>query len=147
MSNILLSRLKKRRHKVTVINMFCLRQRVLTQPQQPAPLKPSFPRLSSNNVSIKHHYDVVVVGSGYGGSIAASRCARAGQSVCVLERGKEWLPGDFPETFLDASKEVQMHAGGKEHKIGKSVSNKIGQNKQTINNNNNNNNKDTDCHF
>lgn len=100
--------------------MFCLPQ-IFKRPEQPAPLKPSFPRLSSNNASIKSDYDVVVVGSGYGGSIAASRCARAGQSVCVLERGKEWLPGEFPETFLKASEEVQMHAGGKEHKIGKSV--------------------------
>ena len=61
----------------------------------------------------------MVVGSGYGASIAASRCARAGQSVCVLERGKEWLPGDFPETYTDASKEVQVTFGGKGKKIGK----------------------------
>ena len=61
---------------------------------------------------------MVVVGSGYGASITASRCARAGQSVCVLERGKEWLPGDFPETFKDASKEMQVTFGGKEKKIG-----------------------------
>ena len=61
---------------------------------------------------------MVVIGSGYGASIAASRCARAGQSVCVLERGKEWLPGDFPETFQDASKYVQVTFGGKDKKIG-----------------------------
>ena len=60
----------------------------------------------------------MVVGSGYGASIAASRCARAGQSVCVLERGKEWLPGDFPETLKDASKEMQVTFGGKKKKIG-----------------------------
>ena len=53
-------------------------------------------------------YDVVVIGSGYGGAIAASRAARAGQKVCVLERGKEWRPGDFPETEIDAVEEVQM---------------------------------------
>ena len=61
---------------------------------------------------------MVVIGSGYGASIAASRCARAGQSVCVLERGKEWLPGDFPETFRDISKHVQIKFGGKGKKIG-----------------------------
>lgn len=74
---------------------------------------PTFPTLSLDRASIKPHYDVVVVGSGYGGSIAASRSARAGQTVCVLERGKEWRPGDFPELFTHASKEIQVHPGGK----------------------------------
>jgi hypothetical protein len=35
---------------------------------------------------------VVVAGSGYGGSMAAAT-ARAGRSVCLLERGQERLPG------------------------------------------------------
>ena len=34
-------------------------------------------------------YDVVVIGSGYGGGVAASRMARGGQSVCLLELGRE----------------------------------------------------------
>ena len=84
--------------------------------QQPLP---SFPRLSSPHADIKPRYDVIVIGSGYGGSIAASRCARAGQNVCVLEKGKEWLPGDFPETFSEASKEAQISFGGKKVSIGK----------------------------
>lgn len=57
--------------------------------------------------TLKDHYTVVVVGSGYGGAITASRLARAGQSVCLLERGKEFLPGDFPVTELKAAGEVQ----------------------------------------
>ena len=48
-----------------------------------------FPRISRPVELIRHTYDVVVVGSGYGGGVAASRMARAGQSVCLLERGKE----------------------------------------------------------
>ncbi|HYP29843.1 MAG TPA: GMC family oxidoreductase N-terminal domain-containing protein [Blastocatellia bacterium] len=49
-------------------------------------------------------YDVVVIGSGYGGAITAARLATANwpgakPSVCVLERGKEWLPGQFPDNL------------------------------------------------
>ncbi|MEL6289937.1 MAG: GMC family oxidoreductase N-terminal domain-containing protein, partial [Pseudomonadota bacterium] len=45
------------------------------------------------------HYDVVVVGSGYGGGVAASRFARMGLRVAVLEQGRLWHPGDFPTTI------------------------------------------------
>jgi hypothetical protein len=48
-----------------------------------------FPRLSKPVELLRPSYDVVVIGSGYGGGVAASRMARGGQSVCVLERGKE----------------------------------------------------------
>lgn len=54
-------------------------------------------RLSSPPEEIKAAYDVVVVGSGYGGGVAASRLARAGQRVCVIERGREFLSGEFPK--------------------------------------------------
>src|SRR5260221_1358884 len=54
------------------------------------------------------HYEVVVVGSGYGGAIAASRLARAGRQVCVLEQGKEFQPGEYPNTLLEAGAELQV---------------------------------------
>lgn len=56
---------------------------------------------------MRSRYGVVVVGSGYGGSIAASRLARAGQDVCLLERGKEFRPGEFPDTQFEAAGEMQ----------------------------------------
>jgi FAD binding domain len=48
-----------------------------------------YPRISRPVELMRSEYDVVVIGSGYGGGVAASRMARAGQSVCVLELGKE----------------------------------------------------------
>ncbi len=68
----------------------------------------SMPRLSSVITKIKPHYDAVVVGSGYGGSIAASRLSRAGLNVCLLERGREFQPGDFPDTLGRAFEESQF---------------------------------------
>jgi cholesterol oxidase len=51
----------------------------------------------------KSHYDFVIVGSGYGGAIAAARLATAGldpaPSICLLERGREWPVGSFPASF------------------------------------------------
>ena len=64
-------------------------------------------RLSSSAGNIAPEYPIVVVGSGYGGGIAASRLARAGQTVCVLERGREFSLGEFPDTEVEAVRETQ----------------------------------------
>jgi cholesterol oxidase len=66
-------------------------------------------RLSSPIEQMKSHYAVIVIGSGYGGAIAASRLARARQQVCVLERGKEFQPGEYPDTTVNALREMQAH--------------------------------------
>jgi len=47
---------------------------------------------------LKRRYDVVVIGSGFGGSITACRLAQAGRHVCVLERGRRWSNVDFPRS-------------------------------------------------
>ncbi len=65
--------------------------------------------LSSPIENIASEYDVIVVGSGYGGAIMASRLARAGLKVCVLERGRERHPGEYPNTTLEAAEEVQWN--------------------------------------
>jgi cholesterol oxidase len=53
----------------------------------------------------KSAYDIVVIGSGYGGAISAARLASADlnpkPSVCILERGREWPTGTFPELAGD----------------------------------------------
>lgn len=41
------------------------------------------------------HFDAVIVGSGFGGSVMAYRLAQAGLRVCLLERGKSYPPGSF----------------------------------------------------
>jgi cholesterol oxidase len=45
-----------------------------------------------------YDFDYVVVGSGFGGSVAALRLAEKGYSVAVLERGKQWASRDFPKS-------------------------------------------------
>lgn len=51
----------------------------------------------------KASYDFVIIGSGYGGAITAARLATANlhpkPSICILERGKEYKPGDYPQDF------------------------------------------------
>jgi cholesterol oxidase len=58
---------------------------------------------------MRDHYSAVVIGSGYGGAIAAARIARTGRDVCVLERGRELHPGEYPNSALTALREVQVH--------------------------------------
>jgi len=65
-------------------------------------------RLSLPLDRLRERYEVVVVGSGYGGAIAASRLARLGRSVCVLERGRELRPGDYPDTPWRALRQLQV---------------------------------------
>ncbi len=47
------------------------------------------------------HYDVLVVGSGFGGSVTALRLTEKGYRVGVLEAGRRWQPEDFPTSNWD----------------------------------------------
>jgi cholesterol oxidase len=49
-------------------------------------------------------FDFIVVGSGFGGSVAALRLAEKGYSVAVIERGKRWRTADFPKTNWNVRK-------------------------------------------
>lgn len=44
------------------------------------------------------HFDAIVVGSGFGGSVMTYRLREAGLHVCLLERGRAYPPGSFPRT-------------------------------------------------
>lgn len=47
-------------------------------------------------------FDVVVIGSGFGGAVMACRLAERGQKVLVLERGRRWEVKDYPRDPDDA---------------------------------------------
>ena len=42
------------------------------------------------------HYDVLIIGSGFGGSVSAMRLAEKGYDVGVLEAGKRYETSDLP---------------------------------------------------
>ncbi len=76
------------------------------------------PNLSTPIGELRPSYGLVVVGSGYGGAIAAYRMATRAQqlrangepsfSVYLLERGLEIRPGDYPATFASGLRHTQV---------------------------------------
>ena len=51
-------------------------------------------------------FDVVVIGSGFGGSVTALRLREKGYSVAVLEAGKRFTDKDFPKTSWRVNKDL-----------------------------------------
>ncbi len=52
----------------------------------------------------KSQYDFIVIGSGFGGSVAALRLAEKGYNVAVIEKGKRFQPQDFAKTSWNLKK-------------------------------------------
>ncbi|WP_413585246.1 GMC family oxidoreductase N-terminal domain-containing protein [Bdellovibrio sp. HCB274] len=69
------------------------------------PVKTNYRSLANPISDLRDHYDVIIIGSGYGGAISAARLAGDGR-VVVLERGPERPPGSFTEKFRDIRKDV-----------------------------------------
>ena len=53
---------------------------------------------------MRQRYDALVIGTGFGGSVAACRLAQAGLSVGILERGRRYGLGEFPRDWSDPAK-------------------------------------------
>ncbi|MDT3680164.1 MAG: alpha/beta fold hydrolase [Burkholderiaceae bacterium] len=53
---------------------------------------------------MNEHFDAVVVGSGFGGSVIAHTLTEAGLHVCLLERGAAYPPGKFPRSPADTGR-------------------------------------------
>src|SRR5690349_1270474 len=57
------------------------------------------PAYSSAEMPAAHFdFDFIVIGSGFGGSVAACRLAEKGYRVAVMEMGRRWTPGTLPRT-------------------------------------------------
>lgn len=75
------------------------------------------PNISKSHDQLQRKYDVLIVGSGWGGAITAARLGQAnnksnlGLSIALIERGMEWHPGDFPENEEDLGPATRLPKG------------------------------------
>jgi cholesterol oxidase len=53
---------------------------------------------ATSSESTRFDTDVAIIGSGFGGSVAAHRLTEKGYRVTVLEKGRRWQPSDFPKS-------------------------------------------------
>ena len=55
-------------------------------------------------------YDYLVIGSGFGGSVASLRLTEKGYKVLTIEQGKRFNPGDFPKSNWNLPKYLWVPA-------------------------------------
>lgn len=65
--------------------------------------------MSGETSQTSETFDVVIIGSGFGGAIAALRASEAGRSVLVLERGRRYRPGEFPRDVRNTDALLWRH--------------------------------------
>lgn len=79
------------------------------------------------NAEARTPYDVLIVGSGYGGAMAAAELAgrtveengkQRALRICVLERGREYVPGQFASSLQELPPHVRVHRSGSDQTIG-----------------------------
>jgi cholesterol oxidase len=54
--------------------------------------------MSTAPATVDFDTDVAIIGSGFGGSVAALRLSEKGYHVTVVEKGKRWRKEDYPTT-------------------------------------------------
>lgn len=72
--------------------------------------------LQTKSRRVPWQFDVLIVGSGYGASVSAARIAsrlKPGYRLAVLERGREWIPGTFPDRLPDILDESRLDLSGR----------------------------------
>lgn len=55
-------------------------------------------------------YDYIIIGSGFGGSVASLRLIEKGYNVLTIEQGRRYNPGDFPKTNWNIPKYLWVPA-------------------------------------
>src|SRR5947208_7773318 len=55
-----------------------------------------------------YDYDWLVIGSGFGGSVAALRLAEKGYRVAIVECGRRFADGEFPERMSQLRRSIWM---------------------------------------
>jgi cholesterol oxidase len=64
---------------------------------------------------MSRRFDVIVIGSGFGGAITARRLAEKGMNVLILERGRRWDPQTYPrkpgDAWIFSQSEPDRHNG------------------------------------
>ena len=64
----------------------------------------------ANPGQVNDIYDFIVIGSGFGGSVASLRLAEKGYKVLTIEQGRRYLPEDFPKTNWNLPKYLWVPA-------------------------------------
>lgn len=59
---------------------------------------------SEENAHSESVYDFIIIGSGFGGSVAAMRLSQKGYKVLVIEKGRRFQKNDFPKTNWNLKK-------------------------------------------
>jgi len=65
--------------------------------------KPTTTRPTSTKARRREHHQVIVIGTGFGGSVTALRLAQQGVDVTLIERGQRWASGKR-DTFATLTK-------------------------------------------